>query len=398
MTSEELKQALTLILERRRISYDLLNANFGSAKVATDLLCLLETNDFISKPLGSNRWEIHYDKIEKYLENPTDIQANNVTIPTTIKKGGLKELLNSNLIAHQNFNIANILTTDLTVSEIDNSLEQIEQSQLKINKSRQELVNLNRQQLILKNKKDKLKISTEGMESKIAKLNTSITNINSNLLIMIFVSLLVIVFGGCFYAYSNKIPVAMILLVAIPIIVFGFIFALSSINKKNLSLQELLNEKEGLDSILKSMYRDKQVIENEEMQLQTICDKNTNSTILNAKYTRISELKDILVKMKSILADTNETQTNRVLALEKLIYFLNKKHSDSQLFAEQQKATDYAREQAYYAQQQANYAEEQAEEAKKQVQATKDLEEAIRKQTEFQAYVEIMKDIEKKGW
>jgi DNA segregation ATPase FtsK/SpoIIIE, S-DNA-T family len=60
--------ALQLVLERRRVSQDLLKANFGSSARATNILSILEMNGFIRKPEGSNRWEIDFDKMEKYLK------------------------------------------------------------------------------------------------------------------------------------------------------------------------------------------------------------------------------------------------------------------------------------------------------------------------------------------
>ncbi|MBI5202311.1 MAG: DNA translocase FtsK 4TM domain-containing protein [Elusimicrobia bacterium] len=63
----EFTQALKLVLERRRVSQDLLKSQFGSSARATNLLSLLEVKQFIFKPEGSNRWEIHFDKIEDYL-------------------------------------------------------------------------------------------------------------------------------------------------------------------------------------------------------------------------------------------------------------------------------------------------------------------------------------------
>jgi len=63
----ELKEALRLILERRRVSQDLLKAHFGSSARATNILSILEMKGFINKPEGSNRWEILFDKIEHQL-------------------------------------------------------------------------------------------------------------------------------------------------------------------------------------------------------------------------------------------------------------------------------------------------------------------------------------------
>ena len=67
-SAEEIISALNLILERRRVSQDLLKANFGSSARATNILSVLEMKGFITKPEGSNRWEIHYDLIESQLE------------------------------------------------------------------------------------------------------------------------------------------------------------------------------------------------------------------------------------------------------------------------------------------------------------------------------------------
>ena len=70
---EEQLQALRLIKERRRVSQDLLKAHFGSSARATNILSVLEMRGYITKPEGSNRWEIHYDLIDQgieELENP----------------------------------------------------------------------------------------------------------------------------------------------------------------------------------------------------------------------------------------------------------------------------------------------------------------------------------------
>jgi S-DNA-T family DNA segregation ATPase FtsK/SpoIIIE len=70
--SKDLIPALKLISERRRISQDLLKANFGGSARATNILSILEIEGFISKPEGTNKWQINFDKISKYLE------ANNI--------------------------------------------------------------------------------------------------------------------------------------------------------------------------------------------------------------------------------------------------------------------------------------------------------------------------------
>ncbi len=68
-SSEEMVAALKLVLERRRVSQDLLKAHFGSSARATNILSILEMNGFIHKPEGSNRWEIFFDKMENHLNS-----------------------------------------------------------------------------------------------------------------------------------------------------------------------------------------------------------------------------------------------------------------------------------------------------------------------------------------
>jgi S-DNA-T family DNA segregation ATPase FtsK/SpoIIIE len=67
--SKDLISALKLINERKRISQDLLKANFGSSARATNILSILEVEGFISKPDGTNKWHIDFDKISNYLES-----------------------------------------------------------------------------------------------------------------------------------------------------------------------------------------------------------------------------------------------------------------------------------------------------------------------------------------
>ncbi len=66
---KDLIPALILINQRKRVSQDLLKANFGSSARATNILSILEMKGFITKPEGTNKWQINYDKIEQYLES-----------------------------------------------------------------------------------------------------------------------------------------------------------------------------------------------------------------------------------------------------------------------------------------------------------------------------------------
>jgi S-DNA-T family DNA segregation ATPase FtsK/SpoIIIE len=67
--ARDLIPALKLIDERKRISQDLLKANFGGSARATNILSILETEGFITKPGGTNKWQIDYDKIRQHLQH-----------------------------------------------------------------------------------------------------------------------------------------------------------------------------------------------------------------------------------------------------------------------------------------------------------------------------------------
>lgn len=75
-TRQEMDVALRLIMERRRVSQDLLKSQFGSSARATNILSLLEVHGFIHKPEGTNRWEIYFDKIEDYMRIPRPASEN----------------------------------------------------------------------------------------------------------------------------------------------------------------------------------------------------------------------------------------------------------------------------------------------------------------------------------
>ncbi|MDR2772731.1 MAG: DNA translocase FtsK [Elusimicrobiota bacterium] len=66
--SKELLPVLMLMRERGRISQDLLKANFGGSAKATNILSLLETQRFIAKPQGTNKWQINWSKVNEYLD------------------------------------------------------------------------------------------------------------------------------------------------------------------------------------------------------------------------------------------------------------------------------------------------------------------------------------------
>jgi S-DNA-T family DNA segregation ATPase FtsK/SpoIIIE len=73
---KDLLEALKLVLERRRVSQDLLKAHFGSSARATNILSLMEVKQFIVKPEGTNRWEINFDMIEEFLGKVGNIPEN----------------------------------------------------------------------------------------------------------------------------------------------------------------------------------------------------------------------------------------------------------------------------------------------------------------------------------
>ena len=128
MSEEDLRQALNLILERRRVSQDLLKAHFGSSARATNMLSLLEINGFIDKPEGSSRWEIDFNAIQSYLAGNTST-THKIPVnkgPKTIKNLGLQQILDSYDFSNRRLNLAKVLTADLSIEEIISSLEIIQ--------------------------------------------------------------------------------------------------------------------------------------------------------------------------------------------------------------------------------------------------------------------------------
>jgi S-DNA-T family DNA segregation ATPase FtsK/SpoIIIE len=77
---KDLIEGLRLVLERRRVSQDLLKAHFGSSARATNILSLLEVKEFIVKPEGTNRWEINFDLIEQFLDKVGHIPEGETTL------------------------------------------------------------------------------------------------------------------------------------------------------------------------------------------------------------------------------------------------------------------------------------------------------------------------------
>lgn len=67
--------ALKLILDRKRVSQDLLKAHFGSSARATDILSLLEKEGFIFKPEGTNRWSIRFTEIQEFLDKEGGVRS-----------------------------------------------------------------------------------------------------------------------------------------------------------------------------------------------------------------------------------------------------------------------------------------------------------------------------------
>ncbi|MFC1566846.1 DNA translocase FtsK 4TM domain-containing protein [bacterium] len=65
--AQQLRHALNLVIERQKVSYDLLRANGFSGPKASNMLSLMEVKGFIEKPKGTNRWEIQMEEIEEYL-------------------------------------------------------------------------------------------------------------------------------------------------------------------------------------------------------------------------------------------------------------------------------------------------------------------------------------------
>lgn len=393
-TKEEFEQILRLILERRRVSHDLLKAHLGSSARAANMMSVLEMNRFITKPLGSALWNIDFIKMEQFLEDPSSLEddpleddtSDIIATSLTIKGGGLPTILKGLYLADYKFNIAKILTTDLTTEEIDTSLESIEQAKIKYK-------DFVRQYNTLEAKIKALEDPIQDMEEKGKSLKDNISSSGSAPFIVAYVfGIITLLVVGGYMKMEGIFPLSVILCGTILIALIGLVFLTTLINKENRNLFQLQAEKKDIENAIRGLRDDRKNMDREKKYLAKSygLTRDANPVVVNACGNRIVELEDVLKKMKSVLMDHQESQSKKLLALEQLIYIVDKKYNDSLILEEQRKATDYAREQV-------EYAKEQAEEARRQTEATRNVEEAIRKQTEFQAYVELMKDIKREN-
>ena len=197
-----------------------------------------------------------------------------------------------------------------------------------------------------------------------------------------YVFLSVIIGTVIFVEFHHSIP---IMGIYTGLILIGAISIISKISKSdNREKMDLQNEKIGLEKRLQEINRNKKQTEQEkESLIKRSGLENARwgaNTISAQSYeNKLRELEELLLKMKIILTDDKETASGRLIQLEKFLYFVNKKYK---MLAEQQKATDYAK-------QQADYAQEQLRETQKQVQAMKNLENAVNLQTEYQIWQDL---------
>ncbi|MDR3048317.1 MAG: DNA translocase FtsK [Elusimicrobiota bacterium] len=70
--TKDLIPALKLIVERKRVSQDILKANFGGSARASNILSLLETRGFIYKPEGTNKWQVNFEAVNAFLSQSQD--------------------------------------------------------------------------------------------------------------------------------------------------------------------------------------------------------------------------------------------------------------------------------------------------------------------------------------
>lgn len=382
-SGEDVRQALILISQRRRVSQEILKANLGSSARASNVLSILEMKGFINKPEGSDCWEIDFDLVNAFLEGDSSIFPQTYTSiePKTIKNIGLEKILDIFDFSNPNFNLSTILTTDLSLEEIESNLVII-QSKCK---------HLNEFKRICQQTADKayqLEEDIKNLENQKQNLENQIQQTGGTSLVVIIsylfasIGLGILIFNNLHF--TNQIPL-------VTYVSFIFIFGVFLITKMSKSENEEKTsqqiEKGSLEKRLQETISDKKQLEQEINNLikeSGLRNSKLTSYYIHSYEMKLRELEEILQKMKIILTDNKETKSGQLILLEKLLYFVNKKYTDEEMLREQQKATDYAKEQLV--------------ETQSQAQALQEVKEEIRKQTEFQAYVETMKDIRRRGW
>lgn len=362
---EEVMSALQLILERRRVSIDLLKAHFGSSAKAATILSILETKGFISKPERAEKWEIDFDMIENFLETPNqenfvELEISNSgtlsqqetyldqndNFSQTIKNGDLQNIIDKMYLANSKFNIVNILSSDLTVSEIDNSLETITQAKIKYKEIVSNYKSFAEKNNILEKKLLDLENTKEELKNKLTLQSKDVSNNNSSSYlwgICVLSSIIALI------NIDSKIGKFALFVCISSIIIITLSKLL--IHKENINIDNSKEEREKIESTIKALNINRKDIKQEQEALRKSynLEKNITPLRVNASYIKLFELENVLKKMKVILMDPKETSSNKIIALENLLYLINKKYIDEQMLDEQKKATNYAEQQAEYA-------------------------------------------------
>lgn len=348
-TDEEMQHVLKTIHTKGYVNWGMLKGILKSSQKASAALEYLQQKNFIKTDETNAQYSINFDLVKQYAKkldkNTEPVGSNNIRSykMQTIKEAGLKNLLNQPEFSDVDFDVSTILTSDLTAQEIEDSLSVIKSCLIPIAEFLNKYDNLSEE--LDKKEKNVKRIEQEKDTESAA---------GTGPLIMCLVG----VFFFLFLLFTKELNKQ----IAIPlIIIWGSIFGswwllaktaapkqIELLNKsKQKTLQEINSLKQQIDKLSLINY-----IRNSKYGVSKL------SGLLFAQH--LIKLEPILKKMLVIANDKDSTASNRLLAMENLLYLMQKQKMDKEMLEDNRRANE------------------------ERVQAIRDVENAVRVQTNMQ--------------
>ncbi|MBO5012223.1 MAG: hypothetical protein J6C49_07275 [Elusimicrobiaceae bacterium] len=304
----------------------------------------------------------------------------------TIKYTGLQAIIENGVIYNNEYDIEDTLSDDLTAEEITTAQATIEANIPHIREVVEKGIELTE-----KINKISAQIETLTVQAEFSILKT--------VLRIVRISFFVMLFGGIWTAViiaklCNSPHGDIIFLVVCSLILLFIISAnIFKAWKQYLHSKKAKSELNTLEQELITVNEEKNKL------LHTIRAHSVQEAITGA--IQLGKLADLLQKLYLIITDTQNSQTERLLAIENFFYLLHKKKIDRELVNEAKKTTSFAAKHAFYAQQQASLTQQQLTQQQESARQQADLaqkliaqqQENARNQTrELEKQTEIIKE------
>ena len=361
ITHEDISCVLKIIKERGYVSWSLCNNALSSSNKATSMLRILANRGFIQAN-NTGEWTVNIARIDEYQSAPEEKQntLKSTTVEDfpavdedssfTIKDRGFRNIITQKEFSSLDFNVNVILTSDLTASEIEESLIIIQEMKTPLSRFMVQYTELS----------DKL----EKNEAEYKRIEEESKNLTMG--VGFFPGLIWWICLGVTVILGEKkildVPTIVVLMIVVS---FGCVsYYLWARENAEQEANSLIHEAQ--DSIEPAIRSLKQQITS---LPATAFLKNTNYgvSLLSAYLInkRLIQLEPILRKMLIIASDKETTASGRLLAMENYLHLLKKQEMDEKLLNESRRANELAEE---------------------RIKAIQDMENAVNLQTEYQIW------------